>query len=100
MATPQSRELSDPPKTLRRVHILALVVPRGTIIEVSAPPTVRLPIFLEFNSTQLRPEGHVLLDKVGAALASEELGTFRFSIEGHSDDVGSEHYTRQLSARQ
>ena len=34
----------------------ALAVPRGTRIEPAAPPTVRLPIFFEFNSTKLRPE--------------------------------------------
>ena len=76
----------------------ALAVPRGTRIEASAPPTIRLPIFFEFNSAQLRPEANQLLDKVGAALASGELETFRFSIEGHTDDVGSPAYNAALSA--
>jgi outer membrane protein OmpA-like peptidoglycan-associated protein len=75
----------------------ALAVPRGTRIEPSAPPTVRLPIFFEFNSTALRPEAKELLDKVGAALASNELGTFRFSVEGHTDSVGTEGANSQLS---
>jgi outer membrane protein OmpA-like peptidoglycan-associated protein len=75
----------------------ALAVPRGTRIEPTAPPTVRLPIFFEFNSTKLRPEAHALLDKVGAALASDELATFRFSVEGHTDSVGSEGFNDQLS---
>jgi outer membrane protein OmpA-like peptidoglycan-associated protein len=77
---------------------MALAVPRGTRIEPSAPPTVRLPIFFEFNSAELRPEGRALLDKVGAALASDELTTFRFSVEGHTDSVGSESYNADLSA--
>ncbi len=34
----------------------ALAVPRGARIEPAAPPTVRLPIFFEFNSASLRPE--------------------------------------------
>ncbi|HEY8156577.1 MAG TPA: OmpA family protein, partial [Myxococcota bacterium] len=76
----------------------ALAVPRGTRIEASAPPTIRLPIFFEFNSAQLRPEANQLLDKVSAALASGELETFRFSIEGHTDDVGSPEYNATLSA--
>jgi outer membrane protein OmpA-like peptidoglycan-associated protein len=76
----------------------ALAVPRGTRIEASAPPTIRLPIFFEFNSAQLRPEASQLLDKVSAALASGELETFRFSIEGHTDGVGSEAYNQELSA--
>ena len=77
----------------------ALAVPRGTRIEPAAPPTVRLPIFFEFNSAQLRPEGRELLDKVGAALASDELETFRFSVEGHTDSVGSDGYNQSLSAQ-
>jgi outer membrane protein OmpA-like peptidoglycan-associated protein len=75
----------------------ALAVARGTRIEPTAPPTVRLPIFFEFNSTTLRPEAHALLDKVGAALASDDLATFRFSVEGHTDSVGSEGFNDQLS---
>jgi len=75
----------------------ALAVARGTRIEPTAPPTVRLPIFFEFNSTTLRPEAHALLDKVGAALASDELATFRFSVEGHTDSVGSDGFNAQLS---
>jgi len=76
----------------------ALAVPRGTRIEASAPPTIRLPILFEFNSAKLRPEADALLDKVSAALASGELDTFRFSIEGHTDGVGSEEYNQKLSA--
>jgi outer membrane protein OmpA-like peptidoglycan-associated protein len=77
----------------------ALALPRGARIEPAAPPTVRLPIFFEFNSAILRPESRSLLDKVGAALASDELTTFRFSVEGHTDNIGSAKYNRSLSTR-
>lgn len=77
----------------------ALAVPRGTRIEPSAPPTLRLPIFFEFDSAELRPESSLLLDKVSAALTSADLDPFNFSIEGHTDSVGSEDYNRELSAR-
>ena len=77
----------------------ALAVPRGARIEPAAPPTVRLPIFFEFNSATLRPEGRALLDKVGAALASDELTSFRFSVEGHTDNIGSEKYNHSLSTQ-
>lgn len=77
----------------------ALAVPRGTRIEASAPPTVRLPIFFEFNSATLRSDSRELLDKVGAALASNELETFRFSVEGHTDSVGSDSYNTSLSTQ-
>ena len=79
--------------------IVALAVSRGTRIEAGAPPTVRLPVYFEFNSTRLVPEAIVLLQKVGGALASEELDRFRFSIEGHTDSVGSDQYNMGLSAR-
>jgi len=77
----------------------ALAVSRGTRIEASAPPTVRLPVYFEFNSAQLRPDAVVLLEKVGSALSSEELGSFRFSVEGHTDSIGSEPYNLGLSER-
>lgn len=79
--------------------IAALAPARGTRIEAGAPPTVRLPIYFEFDSTQLRPEAVELLDKVGAALSAEELAAFRFSVEGHTDSVGSEEYNNGLSSR-
>jgi outer membrane protein OmpA-like peptidoglycan-associated protein len=79
--------------------IEALAVPRGTRIEASAPPTVRLPVYFAFNSTELQPEAQQLLEKVGAALAAEELSSFRFSVEGHTDSVGSAGYNEALSAR-
>lgn len=79
--------------------IEALAVPRGTRIEASAPPTVRLPVYFAFNSTELQPEAQQLLDKVGAALSAEELSSFRFSVEGHTDSVGSDGYNEALSSR-
>ncbi len=75
----------------------ALAVPRGTNFEPSAPPKVLLPIYFEFNSATLRPEADRLLQKVGTALSSSELEPFSFSIEGHTDDVGSAHYNERLS---
>jgi outer membrane protein OmpA-like peptidoglycan-associated protein len=71
----------------------ALSLQRGTRIE----PTVRLPIFFEFNSVQLRPEADQLLEKISAALSSGELAPYEFSIEGHTDSVGSPGYNQGLS---
>jgi outer membrane protein OmpA-like peptidoglycan-associated protein len=77
----------------------ALAVPRGTVIRPHARPTVRLPIYFEFNSADLKPEARELLERVGRALASEDLDTFRFSVEGHTDSVGSEDYNAGLSSQ-
>jgi OOP family OmpA-OmpF porin len=41
----------------------------------------------------------VLLGRVGAALSAEELSAFRFSVEGHTDSVGSAEYNDGLSQR-
>lgn len=75
----------------------ALAVSRGTRIEAAAPPTLRLPVNFEFNSTALKPDATRLLDQVGVALSSDDLSDFRFSVEGHTDSVGSDTYNERLS---
>jgi outer membrane protein OmpA-like peptidoglycan-associated protein len=79
--------------------IEALAPARGTRIEAGAPPTVRLPVYFEFDSTRLKPEAVTLLEKVGAALSAEELESFNFSVEGHTDSVGPIEYNDGLSTR-
>ena len=75
----------------------ALAVPRTRGIEPTARRKVLLPIYFEFNSATPRAETDGLLRKVGAALSSSELESFSFSIEGHTDAVGSAHYNERLS---
>ncbi len=77
----------------------ALAVPRGTRIRASAPPTVRLPIYFRFGSAQLEPDAVTLLQKVSKALGDEDLASFRFSIEGHTDSIGGESTNEHLSLR-
>jgi outer membrane protein OmpA-like peptidoglycan-associated protein len=77
----------------------ALAPARGTRIEPGAPPTVRLPVYFEFDSDRLQPDAVVLLERVGAALSAEELAAFRFSVEGHTDSVGQAEYNDGLSQR-
>jgi len=77
--------------------IEALAVPRGTRIRPSAPPTVRLPLYFEFNSVELRPDGVELLDRLSVALNSPDLEGFSFGVEGHTDDLGSESHNDWLS---
>ncbi len=75
----------------------ALAVPRGTRINPSAPPQVRLPIYFEFDSDRPTPEARALLEQVGAALQSSDLESFHFLVEGHTDDLGAEDYNERLS---
>ena len=72
-ATPQTIEPGD--------IVEALAVTRGTRIRANARPTLRLPIYFDLNSADLASEAEVLLDKLADALSSDDLETFRFSVE-------------------
>ena len=87
-----------PPGAIVAADIVeALAVPRGTRINPSAPPQVRLPIYFEFDSDRPTPEAQALLEQVGAALQSSDLESFHFLVEGHTDDLGAEEYNERLS---
>jgi outer membrane protein OmpA-like peptidoglycan-associated protein len=87
-----------PPGAIMAADIVeALAVPRGTRINPSAPPQVRLPIYFEFDSATPTPEARALLEQVGGALQSPDLESFHFLVEGHTDDLGSEDYNQELS---
>ena len=77
----------------------ALAMTRGIRLRASARPRVRLPVDFEFNSAELKPEAKALLEKVGRALTTPDLETFRFSIEGHTDRIGGEDFNSNLSKR-
>lgn len=77
----------------------ALAMTRGIRLRASARPRVRLPVDFEFNSAELKPEAKALLEKVGRALTTPDLETFRFSIEGHTDSIGGEDFNSNLSKR-
>lgn len=79
--------------------VQALSVARGTRIRPTAPPTILVPIYFEFDSATPLPESLEWLAKLGQALGSPDLGPFRFSIEGHTDGVGTEGYNQILSER-
>ncbi len=79
--------------------IEALAPARGAQIDPGAPPTVRLPVYFEFDSDRLEPDAVVLLERVGTALSADELAGFRFSVEGHTDSVGPTEYNDGLSLR-
>jgi outer membrane protein OmpA-like peptidoglycan-associated protein len=77
----------------------ALAPARGANIDPGAPPTVRLPVYFEFDSDRLQPDAIVLLERVGGALSADELAVFHFSVEGHTDSVGPPEYNDELSKR-
>lgn len=75
----------------------ALAVPRGTRIRPNARPKVQLPVYFEFNSAELRADARDLLAKVASALRSDDLEGFQFSVEGHTDSIGTEETNHWLS---
>lgn len=50
-------------------------------------------------SAELTPQAISMLDRLGEALASNQLANYRFRIEGHTDTVGSKDYNLGLSDR-
>ncbi len=64
-----------------------------------AAPTINLTVNFASGSADLTPQAIVVLDKLGAALASDGLLTYRFRIEGHTDTVGTRDFNNSLSGR-
>lgn len=64
-----------------------------------AAPSVSLNVDFPTNSAALTPQAMNTLDTLGHALSSQDLATYRFRIEGHTDTVGSPAYNQALSQR-
>jgi outer membrane protein OmpA-like peptidoglycan-associated protein len=65
---------------------------------LSEPAYVDVPmITFETNSADLTPGAREVLDQLALALQSEQLGSSRFLLEGHTDAVGSPGYNMALS---
>lgn len=74
----------------------------------SAPPappaeqrsaTINLTVNFATGSAELTPQAVAVLDRLGTALASQALSSYRFRIEGHTDTVGTRDYNLGLSER-
>jgi len=63
----------------------------------NAGPSVNLTVDFANGSAQLTPQAIATLDQLGKALSSNELASYRFRVEGHTDTVGSEAYNQTLS---
>ncbi len=60
---------------------------------------IALEIRFDFDSANLSASAREVLDQLGAALKSDELQSFAFLVEGHTDSSGSDDYNQQLSER-
>ena len=61
--------------------------------------TINLTVNFATGSAELTPQAVSILDRLGTALASQALSSYRFRIEGHTDTVGTRDYNLGLSER-
>lgn len=62
-------------------------------------PAVSITVRFASGSDRLTPEAERALEPLGRALASAELASYRFRIEGHTDTVGDAGLNKALSER-
>jgi outer membrane protein OmpA-like peptidoglycan-associated protein len=65
----------------------------------AADPAVNLTVNFATGSADLTVDATRTLDELGRALSSQDLASYRFRIEGHTDTVGSREYNKALSER-
>jgi outer membrane protein OmpA-like peptidoglycan-associated protein len=61
----------------------------------------KIPVWIqfEFDRADLARQGKAQADELGRALASQNLGEYRFRLIGHTDLIGTAEYNRTLSQR-
>jgi outer membrane protein OmpA-like peptidoglycan-associated protein len=87
------------PDFLREIVRIDLPAAQAPIAETLAQACrVEVPgLYFDFNQATLKPESAPALRELAAVL--QRLPERRFSIEGHTDSIGSDRYNDDLSAR-
>jgi OOP family OmpA-OmpF porin len=62
-------------------------------------PAVALDIKFGVNSANLTPEAKEVIKQLGTAMASEQLSSFHFQLEGHTDSTGRHDHNMELSQK-
>ncbi|HUL07792.1 MAG TPA: OmpA family protein [Candidatus Acidoferrum sp.] len=70
---------------------------QGTQETTNAAPQKDMHIQFEFGSAKLTASAKAVLDELGAALQSDQLAAYQFSLVGHTDAVGSDAANLKLS---
>src|SRR5215468_4167512 len=70
---------------------------QGTQETTSGAPQKDMHIQFEFGSAKLTASAKAVLDELGAALQSDQLAAYQFSLVGHTDAVGSDAANLKLS---
>jgi outer membrane protein OmpA-like peptidoglycan-associated protein len=71
----------------------------GMVPPGSKPPEVSLSVPFASGSAAISPAAALVLDQLGAALASPKLVEYKFRVEGHTDTVGPPELNKALSQR-
>jgi len=87
---------SGAPRHERNVTVERVIVDQRVVI-VDVGRRIDLEVFFEFNSAKITAPAKTTLDRLGSALASNELAGLGFLIAGHTDAVGSDAYNVTLS---
>jgi OmpA-OmpF porin, OOP family len=91
-------EALTPQRKTRGIRLRDDAVAETQPSAASEPAYVDLPmITFEYNSAELTPAARQVLDQLAIALQSQQLGSDRFLLEGHTDAPGSESYNQALS---
>jgi len=95
-ATPAPAPAAAPPHAAAShpVQTAAHAVPAP-----QAAPSVNLNVEFATNSATLTPQARKTLEQLGTALTSQDLASYKFRIEGHTDTVGSPKANQALSQR-
>jgi outer membrane protein OmpA-like peptidoglycan-associated protein len=78
------------------------VVERKKIVEITEKaelPKLDFSITFGFDSAEIDQGSYGTLDNLAAALKSNDLATYRFLVNGHTDSKGSDDYNLELSQR-
>lgn len=81
---------ADKPQCQQRAHS------RG-IAPVSDMAAIK--VLFASNSAELTPDATHTLDELGKALTSNDLKSYCFVVEGHTDNIGGDGYNMRLSQR-
>jgi len=108
LSPPVSPPVSPPAETRPAGSAVTPVAAQPAPSARTAPPaasaeqraaTINLTVNFATGSAELTPQAVSTLDRLGAALASQALSSYRFRIEGHTDTVGTRDYNLGLSER-
>lgn len=59
--------------------------------------SINLTVNFDYNSADLTTDAQLVLRNLGTALQSDQLKSYRFRIDGHTDAVGGDDFNKRLS---